>query len=375
VTGARPLSWVVAGGGTGGHVTPALALAERVRARGDRVHLLGSSQGLETRLVPAAGFELTALPSRQIAGRSAAARLLAAPGMARACLAAWRELGRRRADLVVSVGGYASVPAVLAAAARRLPVALVEPNAIPGRANRLAARFAARVFVHFEEAAAFLPAAARARLRPVGIPLRQGLVDAFAEAPPRRPPSPPYRLLVFGGSQGARQLNEALAAAAPRLAELGVTVFHQSGEADRERVERAYAAAGVSATVVAFEPEMPRRYRWADVAVCRAGALTVAELALAGLPALLVPYPYAADDHQRANARALETAGAARLLDSRAFGPETVLGALSELLAAPEALLRMGEAASKAARPRAAETIVAECAELVLGPVRGREGA
>lgn len=354
--------WVIAGGGTGGHVTPALAVAERIRERGDTLLVMGGRLGLESRLVPEAGFELVTLPSRQVMGRGWLARLAAIPAMAFACLAAWRELGRRHADIVVSVGGYASVPAVVAAVARRIPVALVEPNAIPGRANRAAARFASRVFLGFDAAAEAFAGKPDAELVRCGIPLRQALVDAFSSAPERRAPAPPVRLLVFGGSQGARQLNEAMMDAAAALGS-EVEVFHQTGEADRERVAQAYAEAGAQAEVVAFERDMPSRYAWADLALCRSGALTVAELALAGLPALLVPYPYAADDHQRANAKALADAGAARLLDD----PKgQVAGMVRSLCADTDALAEMGRRARALGRPDAAREIVQECAALLV---------
>jgi UDP-N-acetylglucosamine--N-acetylmuramyl-(pentapeptide) pyrophosphoryl-undecaprenol N-acetylglucosamine transferase len=357
--------WAVAGGGTGGHVTPALALAERIAARGDSVVLIGSPHGLETRLVPAAGFELVTLPAQQIMGRSPLARARALLEIGRGVLAARQALRSRRIELVVSVGGYASVPAACAAVAGRIPLALVEPNAEPGRANRLAARFAERLFVQFERAARRLARPDDPRVATLGIPLRQELVRAFEQAPPRRAPSPPFALLVFGGSQGARQLNEALIALAPRLASLPLRVVHQTGEADRERVADAYARAGVAAEVVAFAPDMPRRYREADLALCRAGALTVAELAMAGLPALLVPYPFAADDHQRANALALAEAGAARILPAKPLVPDQVLGEITALCESPDALRAMSEAASKLARPDAADRIVDACAALL----------
>jgi len=367
VTEARDTRrWVVAGGGTGGHVTPALALAERIEARGDAVLIMGSERGLETRLVPAAGFELVALPAQQMMGRGVLGRLAAVPAMLRACAAAWVRLGAFGADIVVSVGGYASVPAVVAAWLRRLPVALLEPNAVPGRANRVAARIAQRVFVQFDAAIeAFAASAGRDRIRALGIPLRRRLVATFGESPQRRTPAPPFRLLVFGGSQGARQINEAMIEALPLLAGAEIAIFHQTGAADRERVAEAYATAGVDATVVDFEPDMPSRYRWADLAVCRSGALTVAELALAALPALFVPYPYAADDHQAANARALEEAGAARVLDSRSLTGADLAAALRETFERPAQLASMSAAAAKLARPDAAERIVEECSALL----------
>jgi UDP-N-acetylglucosamine--N-acetylmuramyl-(pentapeptide) pyrophosphoryl-undecaprenol N-acetylglucosamine transferase len=362
--------WVIAGGGTGGHVTPALALAERIEARGDAVLFMGSERGLETRLVPEAGIELAALPAQQIMGRSLARRLASAPAILRACAAAWKRLGAFGGDIVISVGGYASVPAVAAAWLRRIPVVLVEPNAVPGRANRAAARIARRVFVQFEEAArVFARTTARDRIRAPGIPLRRQLVETFGENPPRREPAPPFRLLVFGGSQGARQINEAMIEAVQSVgAEL--SIFHQTGAADRERVADAYAEAGIEASVVDFETDMPSRYRWADLAVCRSGALTVAELTMAALPALFVPYPYAADDHQAANARALAEAGAARVLDSRSLTGDRLAAELRDLFAAPGALRSMSAEAAKLARPDAAEQIIEDCAALLAASVR-----
>ncbi len=363
--------WVVAGGGTGGHVTPALALAERIEARGDAVLFMGSERGLETRLVPEAGIELAALPARQIMGRSLARRLASAPAILRACAAAWRRLGAFRSDIVISVGGYASVPAVAAAWLRRIPVVLVEPNAVPGRANRAAARIARRVFVQFDAAArVFARTTGGDRVRTPGIPLRKQLVETFRENPPRRAPAPPFRLLVFGGSQGARQINEAMIEAVQSPDAADLTIFHQTGAADRERVADAYAKAEIAASVVDFEPDMPSRYRWADLALCRSGALTVAELTLAALPALFVPYPHAADDHQAANARASADAGAARVLDSRSFTGDRLAAALRDLFAAPGELQSMSEAAAKLARPDAAEQIIEDCAALLATSVR-----
>jgi UDP-N-acetylglucosamine--N-acetylmuramyl-(pentapeptide) pyrophosphoryl-undecaprenol N-acetylglucosamine transferase len=264
------------------------------------------------------------------------------------------------------VGGYAAAPAVAAAVLSRLPIALVNTDALPGQTNRIAGRFARRIFVGFPGATAAFPSARDPRrVQCLGIPLRRALTDGFGAAPPRRDARPPFRLLVFGGSQGARQLNDAMIEAAPRLVALGIEVFHQTGEADRNRVASAYAVAGLRAEVAPFEPEMVKRYRWADVALCRAGALTVAELALAGLPALLVPYPHAAHDEQSANARELVEAGAALRLDPHRFSADDVAAALGELFAAPERLAAMSRAAAKLARPDAAERIVEECATLL----------
>lgn len=353
--------WVIAGGGTGGHVTPALALGEGIARRGEELLFIGSSRGLESRLVPASGFELETLPSEQVMGRSLVGRLRGGLAILRSVGAARRALDRFDADAVLSVGGYAAMPTALAARWRGIPLFLVEPNAIPGRVNRFSARFARCIFVGFEATRRHLPA--RTESICVGVPLRRALEQAFLERPASRTPAAPIRLLVFGGSQGARQLNENVPEALSRLPRDAVEVFHQSGEADHAVVERRYAELGLPATVVAFEHDMPARYRWADLAICRAGALTVAELALAGLPSLLVPYPFAADDHQAANARALEEAGAAIRIDARPLEIDVLARAVAELVAAPERLVSMRAAASSLARPGAAECILDLCSE------------
>lgn len=353
-------SWVIAGGGTGGHVTLALALGEEIARRGERVLFIGTNHGFETKLVPAAGFELVALPARQVMGQGLLGRLRGVLSLLTSALPASKALARVEADTVISVGGYAAMPALLAARARRTPIALLEPNAIPGRVNKLAARFASDVFVGFESTTEHLGSAAD-RTQCVGIPLRRDLIDRFAALQQRRQPASPFRLLVFGGSQGARQINDAMISALPDLTPLPIEIFHQTGEADCDRVTAAYREAEVRAEVVAFEPNMPERYAWADVAVCRAGAITVAELALAGLPALLVPYPFAADDHQAANAAALEQAGAALRLNSRALDPETIVDALCAWFEKPDRLRAMGEAAASLARPDAAREVIDAC--------------
>jgi len=357
--------WVIAGGGTGGHVTPALALGEAIAARGEEVLFIGSTHGLESRLVPLAGFRLEVLPSEQFMGRNLWGRLRGAFSIVRSVVSAHRIIRKFDADAVLSVGGYAAMPAALAAWTSRRPLFLVEPNAIPGRVNRLTARFARSVFVGFEVTRRRLPAGTDSRC--VGVPLRRALYRAFADGKRTQRPATPLRILVFGGSQGARQLNENVPEALARLAKNSVEVFHQTGEADRETVSSRYAELGIPADVVAFEVDMPKRYRWADLAICRAGALTVAELALAGMPALLVPYTFAADDHQTANARALETAGAARCLKGNPLDPASLAQNVAEFVTSPGRLLRMREAATRLARPNAAKEIIDHCVSRMNG--------
>lgn len=367
--------WVIAGGGTGGHVTMALALGEEIAAAGEDVLFIGAARGLEGKLVPQAGFELVQLPAQPLLGRRLVARAFGAVALAAATLRAVALLRRRQTDLVVSVGGYAAAPAAAAAVLLRIPLVVVEPNAIPGRTNRALARFAAHVFTAFEAAApVFAAVRGAARVSSPGAPLRRALLAAFSNAPSRRRPALPLRLLVVGGSQGARQLNEGMIEALRHLDAQRLEIFHQTGAADRERVAAAYAKAGFRAQVVDFEPALPARYAWADVGLCRAGALTVAELALSGLPSVLVPYPHAADDHQRANARALADAGAARVLDPSGFDGKQVADALAALCDSPDGLVVMGAAARSLARPDAAAAIVRD-ARALIGPAHRSEAA
>ena len=351
--------WVITGGGTGGHVTPALALGEAIVDRGDEVLFIGSSRGLESRLVPDAGFDLCVLPSEQVMGRNLLGRLRGALSILKSVGSALRILWRYRPDAVISVGGYAAMPTALAAWLSRRPLFLVEPNAIPGRVNRLTAHFARCVFVGFESARGYLPR--RTESVCVGVPLRRALYRAFAGREEPRLPTKPLRIFVFGGSQGARQLNEHVPEALAKLAKNSITVFHQTGETDRSAVTARYAELGIDAEVVAFERDMPKRYAWADLAICRAGALTVAELALAGMPALVVPYPYAADDHQTANARALEEAGAARRIPAQPLDVNALAQTIAELVTTPGRLLLMRQASVRLARPRAATDIIERC--------------
>lgn len=357
--------WVITGGGTGGHVTPALALGEAIVDRGDEVLFIGSSRGLESRLVPDAGFDLRVLASEQVMGRSLLGRMRGAFSILRSVGSALRILWQYRPDAVISVGGYAAMPTALAAWISRRPLFLVEPNAIPGRVNRLTAHFARCVFVGFESARGYLPR--RIESVCVGVPLRRALYRAFAGRPEPRLPTKALRIFVFGGSQGARQLNEHVPEALAKLAKGGVEVFHQTGETDRAAVAARYAELGIPAEVVAFERDMPKRYAWADLAICRAGALTVAELALAGMPALVVPYPFAADDHQTANARALEEAGAARLIPAQPLDVNALAQTIAELVTTPGRLLLMRQASGRLARPRAATDIIERCVALLDG--------
>jgi UDP-N-acetylglucosamine--N-acetylmuramyl-(pentapeptide) pyrophosphoryl-undecaprenol N-acetylglucosamine transferase len=370
--------WIIAGGGTGGHVTPALALGEVIREAGERVRFIGTRRGLETRLVPDSGFELLALDARPIVGRGIFEQIRAVFALLGATFRAGRGLDEFGADLVISVGGYASVPSVLAAVLRRTPMVLVNTDATPGAANRMLARFARRIFVGFEGARrALAPSVGEDRIRVVGVPLRKSLISEFRK--PRSEaagaaPTGPVHLFIFGGSQGARQINDAMIESLPKLDPARIQIVHQTGEADRDRVEAAYAETALRAEVIAFERDMPSRYRWADLVLCRAGAISVAELALAGRASLLVPLAHVGGGEQFANASELERAGAARVLDSRALTVERLVEELEALLRDPSQLRHMGESASKLARPEASDRIIEECRSLLATENLGRGG-
>ncbi len=363
------LRWVIAGGGTGGHITPALAVGEAVRDDGEALLFIGAERGLETRLVPDAGFALETLDARPLVARRLGEQLAALVALLRGIFAARRLLREFGASVVVAVGGYACAAPALAAWTLGIPVVLVNTDALPGAANRLLSRVARAVFVGFEAAVAVFQ---RAGQRPdaihvVGVPLRSGMRRAFANGatPPR---GERLRLLVFGGSQGAHQINHAMVEALPFLAKGDrFEIFHQTGESDRDEVAAAYRAAGVDAEVVAFERDMPARYRWADLAVCRAGAISVAELALAGLPALFVPLAHTGGGEQLENARQRERAGAARVLDPSPLRSEELIAALDELASDRGRLAAMAEAARREARPDATQRIVEATRALVLG--------
>ncbi len=349
----RPV--VIAGGGTGGHVFPGLALAEEMRRRrpGRPVHWIGTVGGVEERLVPESGIPLTLLPLAGVARRGLLRGLSAGWLAAAATLRLVVRFARVRPALTIGVGGFASGPAVLAALLLGVPTLLLEQNAIPGRTNRALSLFTGAVAVSFAGSEAYL----KGRSVLTGNPVRRSI----AELAPRTR-GPLRTLLSFGGSRGARALNEAWIGALPRLGGLGIAFTLQTGDHDRERVAAAAAGCGASARVEAFLDDLPERLAAADLVVARAGATTVAELTAGGVPSILVPYPYAADDHQRANARALSAAGAALVIDPDELTADRLAGAVRSLAEDPARLTKMGRSAAALGRPEAA-ALVADLAD------------
>ncbi|HZP65292.1 MAG TPA: undecaprenyldiphospho-muramoylpentapeptide beta-N-acetylglucosaminyltransferase [Rudaea sp.] len=347
---------LIMAGGTGGHIFPGIAVAQELRARGVPVVWLGARGGLETRLVPKHEIHIDVLDIGGLRRKGVLTALAMPLRLARAVAVARRVLRRHRPRSVLSMGGYAAAPGGIAARFVKIPLVVHEQNRIAGVTNRMLARFARRVLTGF--AGVFRDE------QWVGNPVRA----AIAALPP---PDVRYaarsgalRLLVLGGSQGARSLNTALPEVLRRSsARVPAVVRHQSGEVHFDRTREAYRAAGVEAEVVPFENDMAAAYGWADLVICRAGALTLAELAAAGVPAILVPYPHAVDDHQTKNAEALVAAGAARLVPE---GDDFVgrLGAELERLADRATLQTMAAAARTLAKPEAAARIADVCMEV-----------
>ena len=346
---------ILAGGGTGGHVIPALAIAQQLRKQfAAEVLFIGTSRGIENRLVPNAGFPLRLVDVGALKNVGLTTRLKTLFDLPRAVWAAGRILSEFRADVVIGVGGYASGPAMLAAILRRTPTLIFEPNVVPGFANRVVAPFVSAAAVHFEETRKYFR-----RCAVTGVPVREAFFQISNEtATPT--------LLVFGGSQGARAINQAVVQAAPELLERvpGLHIVHQTGEADYNDAKAAYATLGAAVEVYRFIDDMPGFFARASLLVCRSGASTVAEVTAAGKPAIFVPFPRAADDHQKRNAEALERAGAAVMLEQAQLTRESLVQTVTSLFADQARLKAMGEAAHKLSHPNAAREIAKMAARL-----------
>jgi UDP-N-acetylglucosamine--N-acetylmuramyl-(pentapeptide) pyrophosphoryl-undecaprenol N-acetylglucosamine transferase len=360
----EPLRVVIAGGGTGGHVYPGLAVARELLARRPeaQISFAGTARGLEARIVPREGFPLDVIRSVGLKGRSLGPLVSAAALVPVSLVDAWRLLSRRRPAIVIGVGGYSSGPVVLAAALRGIRTLVLEQNAVPGMANRWLSRFVDAAAVTYPDTRRFFGAKAFVSGNPVRIEFSGASRVEEARVDER---STRHRVLVFGGSQGAHAINVAMVAAAPELAgDPSLRLVHQTGERDLEMVREAYRHAGLQAEVEPFLFDMGRRLGRADLVVCRSGATTLAELAAAGKPAILIPLATAADDHQRRNAELVAVSGAAEvILECDLNGPALARRVLA-LLGDAEARARMGAAARSLARPDAARVVVDRVLEL-----------
>lgn len=360
---SQALAVVIAGGGTGGHLFPGIAVAREIQRRvpGARVSFAGTSRGLEAKVVPAEGFELDVIRSAGIKGKSIGARLRGASLIVPSLWDAWRVISRRRPHVVVGVGGYSSGPIVLMAWLRGGRTMVLEQNAAPGLTNRLLARVVHAAAVTYEETLTHF----KGRGFVAGNPVRQEFFAA-ATATAAAGPRPGRRILVLGGSQGAHVLNVAMATAVPALMKRlpSLEVLHQTGARDLDEVRRSYQSAGVAARAESFLNPVAPEMAAADLVVCRAGATTLAELAASGRPAVLIPYAAATDDHQRRNARVLVAAGAAAMVEESELSGDRLATLVADLLGDDARRLAMARAMLSQARPEAAGMIVARLLEL-----------
>ena len=367
-----PLSVLIAGGGTGGHLYPGIAVARELMMRvpDAEVTFVGTAAGIEARVIPREGFALEFIRSAGLKGKSIGSRLRGLGLLPLSAVDAARVLTRRQPSVVIGAGGYSSGPVVALAALRGIPTLLMEKNAMPGLTNRLLARFVGAAAVTYDASLPFFGGKGFV----AGNPVRAEFLDATGSSGPQHEgaydhdESPPVaaRVLVFGGSQGAHAINVAMVEAAARLvaATPRLAITHQTGERDLEMVRAGYSAAGLEGRIEPFLYQMDREMKSADLVVCRAGATTLAELTAAGRPSILIPLPTATDDHQRKNAEALVARGAAVMLEQRQLTGERLAADLVAIAADRGRRRRMSEAARQMARPDAARVIVDKVLEL-----------
>ena len=352
-----------AGGGTGGHLFPGISLAQEFKRRFPDVDIVfaGTRKGLEARVIPPLGYRLVFIKIGGLVGKGMWQRLKVIFSLPRALVQALVLLVRYQPDLVVGLGGYASAPALIAARMAAIPFVIQEQNAFPGLVNRCLSPLAAAVFTAFDQAGKRLR---NRKIINAGNPVRADFVRLTKSESSN---SRVFVVLVIGGSLGAHSLNETVPPALARLKEAGVPVraMHQTGSKELEKVRENYEASGIQAEVRDFFTDMEKRYARADLVICRAGALTLAELALVGRPAILIPYPHAAHDHQQFNARFFVDKGAALLVRDQDMRREELAAMMMELYENPDRRRRMAVASAGLGRPRATAFIVDHCLQVM----------
>jgi len=358
---------LIAGGGTGGHLYPGIAVAREVLTRKPdaQVAFVGTAAGIEARVIPREGFALDTIRSAGLKGKSLASLGRGIALLPASAFDAWRVISRRRPSIVIGVGGYSSGPVVLLAALRGVPTLLMEQNAMPGVTNRLLARFVQAAAVTYEESSRFFAGRAFVAGNPVRPEFLGGVHDEHGSLRDRDEQRA-ARVLIFGGSQGAHAINVAMVEAAPRLAAATprVEITHQTGERDLEMVRDGYGRAGLQARVEPFLYAIDREMREANLVVCRAGATTLAELTASGRPSILIPLPTATDDHQHRNAEALVSHGAARMIEQRWLTGDLLASEIVALARNAAERAEMSAAARRMAKPDAAKVIVDKVMEL-----------
>lgn len=346
-------------GGTGGHIFPGLAVAEELIKRGETVHWIGSKHGLEGRLVPEKGIPMHYLAVRGLRGKHGLQRITGPIRLGISVIQALILMLRLKPSVCVGFGGYPAGPGGIAAKMMKVPVVIHEQNAVAGMTNKYLAKFATKVLTAFPdviEGAECVGNPIRPEIDSVGL---QRIADGHQA-------SDTTRVLVIGGSQGAKSLNEQLPEKLKAVAsQFGIEVTHQTGVSGKDQVDEQYQALDLDATVVAFISRMDEAYREADIVVCRAGALTVSELASAAMPSVLIPFPYAVDDHQTKNGQQLQNAGAAVVVQEKDL--DIFVAKLSDILRAPENLTQMARAARSVAKPEATQHVADRVMEVAHG--------
>lgn len=358
----KKIKVMLACGGTGGHLFPGVAIAEEMSALRPEADIVfaGTERGLESRVIPRMGWPLVSIDSISIKDRKGLGRLIAYCWLPFSIVRSISIIKRERPDVFIGVGGYAAGPLTLAAALLKTPTAIIEPNAIAGFTNRILGRFVKRIYTGFAEAGEFFP---KQKVLLTGNPVRREILELKQKSNGTKTP---VTIFCFGGSQGALSLNRAVVEALPHLQPLKgrLRFIHQVGEKeDIEKIRRAYRDNGFMADVFTFTDRIWECYEQADLVISRSGATTVAEVAVLGLPSVFVPYPYAADDHQRANAESLvRRDGAVMILQSELTG-EKLAGEIKRIIS--ERLAAMCAAAASAGKRNAAEKIVEDCLKLI----------
>lgn len=361
------MKMLIAGGGTGGHLYPGVALAEELttRQKGNEVLFVGTKRGIEARVIPELGYDIEYVQVVGLKRQGFIGLLKGLLRLPRAFFQCRRILERFAPDIAIGVGGYASGPMMLVAWLSGKPTVVLEQNTVPGFTNRVLSRFVDVVVITFEGSARYFPAR---KVQPLGNPIRRQLLENFLSS---KVPDDKFNILVLGGSQGAHKLNLRMVEAAAHLGDLDtkLRVIHQTGTTDADLVARGYAELGFDAEVHPFIEDMSAVYRRADLVVCRAGATTIAEVQVAKKASILVPYPYAADNHQELNAKEMVVAGAALMVTERDLDGERLAAEIRSLYDDGVRVESMERAASRVGRPEAAREIVDACVELI-----GRRG-
>jgi UDP-N-acetylglucosamine--N-acetylmuramyl-(pentapeptide) pyrophosphoryl-undecaprenol N-acetylglucosamine transferase len=355
---------LIAGGGTGGHLFPGVALAEEVVTRHPKNEavFVGTAHGMEARVIPPLGYPFEAIPARGLKGMGFFRMLLNMLLLPGGFLQSWSILRRYRPDVVVGVGGYSSGPVVLAAWMQGIPTAVQEQNALPGLTNRILGRFVRAVFISFEEARRFFPSK---KTHLIGNPIRRKLMDNYLRSSIAHER---FTVLVFGGSLGARGINQRVVDALGHLGDLkdSLHFVHQTGKNDVEQVRQGYASQGFSGDVVEFIDDMSAAYARAELVICRAGATTLAELTVCKKASILIPFPHATDDHQAVNARAMVASGAALMFREQDLNGAVLAETIRQLKAEPARLRKMEKMAGLLGRPEAAKELADVCVDLMV---------